>query len=185
MKREIVLYGDPVLRRKAQPVEEVTPELQQLAEDMLETMYEASGIGLAAPQIGEAIQLAIVDINFESEEPLLSYLRIDGQDVELSECMPLIFINPQLKPKGEKQGMEEGCLSMPDLRSEVIRSSELVADLELLDGKKIRLETDGLLARAIQHEVDHLNGVLFIDRLSSAVKLRAKRELKKLQQEWV
>lgn len=178
----IVLYGDPVLRKKCKPVTEITDDIKELAENMIETMIEAHGVGLAAPQIGIPIQLAIVDVSHDLE--CISYLRINDQDLELEDCMPLVFVNPKLEPHSVKELCEEGCLSIPELRGNVKRPADLTAHLELLNGETIKLETDGLLARAIQHETDHLNGILFVDRLSSAGKLKAKRDLKRLQRDW-
>ena len=175
---EIVQYGDPVLRKKCALVEEVTDEIRAMVDDMLETMEEAHGIGLAAPQIGRDIQLAVVDV---SHDPgCVSYVRVDGEAVKLEEMMPLVFINPTLKFGSEKESMEEGCLSIHDIRAEVTRPLDVSAELTTLEGKKVTLETDGLLARAIQHEVDHLNGILFVDRVTSAAKLSVRRKLKKL-----
>lgn len=175
---EIVQYGDPVLRQRCEPVREVTDELRALAADMLETMVDANGVGLAAPQIGRAIRMAVIDVSHDPE--CVSYVRVAGQAVALESIMPLVFINPELKLEGPKEADTEGCLSIQDLRATVTRPSEVRARLELLDGTIMELETDGLLARALQHEVDHLNGVLFIDRLSAAGKTSIRRKLKRL-----
>ena len=182
MVREIVLYGHPVLRKKCPPVEQVTGEIEQLAKDMVETMIDAEGVGLAAPQVAVELQLAVVDV-VGAENPC-TYLRVDGKDRKLEDIMPLIFINPELELSRNREMDFEGCLSIPDLREKVNRPAELAAHLTLLDGRKITIETDGLLARAIQHETDHLNGILFIDRLSSVAKLGAKKRLRILQAEW-
>ena len=179
MVREIVLYGDPVLREKCKPVTEITPDLHALAADMLETMEEANGVGLAAPQIGLGIQFAVVDVT-GTKEPL-TFLRVDGQDVPMAEVMPLVFMNPVLSfPKKEKVVMNEGCLSFPELRADIRRPDVVRAKLLLLDGRTVEIETDGLLSRALQHETDHLMGVLFIDRTSPAVKLTLKRKIQKM-----
>jgi len=178
----IVLYGDPVLRTKGKLVTEVTPELRQFAADMLETMYDARGVGLAAQQVGVAIQLAVVDVSHDPQ--CVSYLRVDGMDTPMSEIMPLVFVNPRLEFGKAKATSEEGCLSFPDVRENIRRSSDLIATLTLLDGRTIVLETDGLLSRAIQHETDHLNGILFIDRVSAAAKIGMKRRLREAQEDW-
>jgi peptide deformylase len=178
MVREIVIYGAPVLREKCVKVEQVSREIEELAADMVETMYDAQGVGLAAPQVGEAVQLAVVDIGADRDD--VTFVRVDGEDVGLSELMPLIFFDPEVEGGSERESMEEGCLSIPELRASVRRPAAIKASLSLLDGRRIQLECDGLLSRAIQHEVDHLNGILFIDRLSSAAKLRARRELKRM-----
>ena len=179
---DIVQYGHPVLRERCAPVTEVTDEIRKLAEDMVETMYDASGVGLAAPQIGRALRLAVVDVAHDPE--CISFLKIDGEDVELSACMPLVFVNPELEFTGEKEREKEGCLSIQGIQAEVPRPGALKARLEQLDGRVIEVETDGLLARAIQHETDHLNGVLFVDRVSPAVKLRLKGKLRQLAKEF-
>jgi len=182
MALPIVLYGDPVLRVKCRRVEKITKELDELADEMIETMIDAQGVGLAAPQIGVPIQMAVVDVAHDPE--CITYLRIDGEDADLEDCMPLVFVNPELTLHKEKEPCEEGCLSIPDFRAEVTRPIEITARLEMLDGSFITVETDGLLARAIQHEVDHLNGILFVDRLGTTGKMRAKREIKKLAKTW-
>ena len=178
----IVLYGDPVLRTKGKPVTDVTDEIRQLAADMLETMNDAHGVGLAAQQIGRAIQLAVVDVS-GVEEPL-TYLRINGEDRKVEDIMPLVFINPKLEFGRQKVVGEEGCLSFPGLRDDIKRPADVKATLTLLSGETIVLEADGLLSRAIQHETDHLNGVLFIDRMSAATKLGLKRRLREHMAEW-
>jgi len=179
MVREIVLYGDPVLREKCKPVTEITPDLHALAADMLETMEAADGVGLAAPQIGIAIQFAVIDVR-GAKEPL-TFLRVDGKDTPLDDAMPLVFMNPELSyPAKEKAVMNEGCLSFPEVRADIRRPDVVKAKLKLLDGRTVEIETDGLLSRAIQHETDHLMGMLFIDRASPAVKLTLKRKIQKM-----
>lgn len=178
----IVFYPDPVLRKVGARVEEVTPEVRTLAENMLETMYDASGVGLAAPQVGESLQLAIVDVSHDEE--CISYLRVNGEEKTLAEVCPITFINPELEFVGERDTDTEGCLSFPDLRGEITRPFAVKATVFTLDGEKLVIETDGLFARAIQHETDHLLGKLFIDRMSSARKLAIKRQLKEMQQQY-
>ena len=181
MVREIVVYGDPVLRQKCRPVTEITPELHTLAVDMLETMEAANGVGLAAPQIGLDIQFAVIDVT-DTSEPL-TFLRVDGEDVPMEEFMPLVFMNPELSfPQKEKVVMNEGCLSFPDVRYDVNRPDVVRAKVMLLDGRQVEIETDGLLSRAIQHETDHLFGVLFIDRVSPAGKLALKRKIQRMRE---
>ncbi|MFM7182394.1 MAG: peptide deformylase [Verrucomicrobiales bacterium] len=178
MIREIVTYGDPVLREKCPPVGEITETIRTLAADMVDTMRAADGVGLAAPQIGVALQLAVVDISHAPES--ISYLKVDGQDTALDAIMPLIFVNPKLEFGGTRESESEGCLSIPEIRGNVDRPVEVQATLTLLDGRTITVETDGLLARALQHEADHLHGVLFTDRISSAAKVRMRIVLKRL-----
>ena len=183
MVREIVLYGDPVLRQKCKSVSEITPAIMALADDMLETMAAAEGVGLAAPQIGIGIQLAVIDVS-DAEAPM-SFLTVDGAAATLESIMPLRFINPTLEfPTKEKAVMREGCLSFPEIRSDIRRPNVVRATLTMLDQRKVVIETDGLLSRAIQHECDHLFGVLFIDRASPAMKLTLKRKIKKMWDEY-
>jgi peptide deformylase len=183
MVREIVLYGDPVLREKCKPVTEITPDLHALAADMLETMEAAEGVGLAAPQVGLGIQFAVIDVR-GAKEPC-TFVRVDGKESSLDETMPLIFMNPELSfPSKEKAVMNEGCLSFPEIRADIRRPDIVRAKLKLLDGRTIEMETDGLLSRAIQHETDHLMGILFIDRTSPAVKLTLKRKIQKMWEKY-
>ncbi|NNE91570.1 MAG: peptide deformylase [Verrucomicrobiales bacterium] len=179
MIREIVFYPAPVLRKVGAKVDEVTPEIRQLAEDMVETMYDANGVGLAAPQVGESLQLAVIDVSHDEE--CVSYLRVNGEEKSLEEVCPIVFMNPKVEPIGEKDTDVEGCLSFPDLRSDITRPYEVKAEFETLDGETITVETDGLFARAIQHEVDHLFGKLFIDRMTSVRKMAIKNQLKEMQ----
>lgn len=178
----IVIYGDPVLRVKCKPITEVTEEIRTLSQNMIETMHNARGVGLAAPQVGVALQLAVIEVPPDDES--VTYIRINGEDTPLAEAMPLIFLNPKLDHGKEKAMGEEGCLSIPDLRSEVRRSAGVKVEYQTLDGETRTIEADGLLARALQHEIDHLNGILFIDRLSAAAKLGVRRKLKRLMVEW-
>lgn len=182
MVREIVIYGDPVLREKCKPVTEVTEEIHTLVTDMLETMVAAEGVGLAAPQVGVALQLAVIDVAFDPE--CISYLRVNGEDARLDDWMPLIFTNPVLEREGTRMPETEGCLSFPEIKAEITRPEEVVARFTTLEGEEVVLESDGLLARAIQHETDHLNGILFIDRMSAASKVGLKRRIKEMQAEF-
>lgn len=175
---EIVQYGHPVLRERCKSVVQIDDALRQLVADMLETMYDANGVGLAAPQVGVALRLAVVDVSHDPE--CISFLKVGGRDAPLASIMPLVFINPELEFTGSKERDTEGCLSIQDVRAEVNRPSAIKAKLPQLDGTVLEIETDGLLARAIQHETDHLNGVLFIDRLSPAAKISLRRKLRRL-----
>lgn len=175
---EITQYGNPVLRKKCRRVEEVTDEIRRLSEDMIETMIEAQGVGLAAPQVDVDLQLAVVDVSHDPE--CISYLRVDGEEAALEDLMPLVFLNPVLEFGTRHESVKEGCLSIEGIQAPVKRPAEVRATLEMLDGTKVVLETDGLLARAIQHETDHLHGVLFVDRLSTAAKVTVKRRLRDL-----
>jgi len=178
MIREIVQYGHPVLRQRCRPVNGVDENIVQLVEDMLDTMVDANGVGLAAPQIGVDLRLAVVDVSHDPE--CVSYLKVNGEDVELESIMPLVFINPELEYGEDKEFGPEGCLSIQGLRAEVRRPSDVKATLPQLDGSILVVESDGLLARALQHEIDHLNGILFVDRLPAAAKVSMKNRLKRL-----
>ena len=181
MTLEIVKYGNPVLRQKGKPVDEITEEVRALAADMIETMREANGVGLAAQQIGEALQLTVIEVEDDEDRP--STMSIDGKPVDLAEWMPIVLLNPVLDLGPEKEEGNEGCLSFPDITAQIERSASVKATARLLDGSEIRFEATGLLARALQHETDHLNGILFIDRMKSATKTALKGKLKRLQRE--
>lgn len=181
MIREIVQYGHPVLRQRCRPVTEVDDNIVRLAADMLETMVDANGVGLAAPQVGEDIRLAVVDVSHDPE--CISLLKVNGEDADLASIMPLVFINPELVFSEEKESGVEGCLSIRGIRAEVRRPAAVRATLPQIDGSVLEIETDGLLARALQHEIDHLNGVLFVDRLSPVAKVSMKNRLKRLLDE--
>ena len=178
MVLEITQYGNPVLRKKCSKIEEVDESIRKLAEDMIETMVDAQGVGLAAPQIGEDIRMAVVDVSHDPE--CISFLRVNGADAKMEDVMPLVFINPELELDGPRETDTEGCLSIHDIQAKARRPSMVKATLPQLDGSVIELEADGLLSRALQHEVDHLNGILFVDRISPASKLSVKRKLKRL-----
>jgi len=154
--KPLIILPDPLLRQVSAPIERVDAELEQLIDDMLETMYEAPGIGLAAIQVGVPRRLLVIDLAKEGEEPA-----------------PLVFINPEiLKSSDDRSVYEEGCLSIPDYYAEVERPAAITVKSIGRDGKEQMTEADGLLATCLQHEIDHLNGVLFIDHIS-----RLKREM--------
>jgi peptide deformylase len=178
MIREIVVYGDPVLRRKGKQIDKITEEVRTLAQDMIETMHEAHGVGLAAQQVGEAIQLTVIDVSDAENRP--SRMWIDGQEVDPKEHMPLILLNPQLELSRETEIGPEGCLSFPEVTADISRAERAKVTALDLDGKPVSFEAEGLLSRAVQHETDHLNGILFIDRMSSATKVTLGSKLKKL-----
>lgn len=181
MVLEIVKYGHPALRQKGAPVKQIDEKLVTLVENMFETMQAANGVGLAAQQVGVPIQLAIVDVADVEDRP--STMSIDGKEVKLEEYMPLILINPVIELGPEKEGATEGCLSFPDITAEIPRSIGVKARATTLDGEEIEFEATGLLARAIQHEFDHLQGVLFIDRMNTATKTALAGKLKRMQKE--
>lgn len=160
--RPILKYPDPRLKQVAAPVEAVTDEIRQLADDMAETMYAASGCGLAATQIGVMLRIFVIDVASEDEP---SDLRV--------------FINPQILEADGTQIWEEGCLSFPGVTEEIKRAETVKVRALGLDGKPFELEADGLMAVAIQHETDHLNGVVMIDKLSALKKRLVARKLGK------
>ncbi len=179
MLLEIVKYGHPALRQKGSPVKQIDDKLRQLVVDMFETMEAANGVGLAAQQVGVPIQLAIVDVAGVEDRP--STMNIDGKEVDVDEHMPLVLINPVLELGPDKEGGTEGCLSFPEITAEIPRSLYVKTRATDLEGNEIEFESTGLLARAIQHEFDHLQGVLFIDRMSSATKTALASKLKRMQ----
>ncbi|PYK75834.1 MAG: peptide deformylase [Verrucomicrobia bacterium] len=181
MKLLIRKYGDPALRIKGKPVAELDGSIRELAENMLETMRAANGIGLAAQQVGEALQLTVVDVSAVEDRP--STMTWNGREVNPNDHMPLVIINPQIETGTEKEIASEGCLSFPEISADVERAEWTKIEAQTLDGERVEIEATGLLARALQHEIDHLNGILFIDRMSSAAKSSLSSRLKRLQKE--
>jgi peptide deformylase len=181
MRLRIRPYGDPVLRAKGKRVARVDERIRSLASDMIETMHAANGVGLAAQQIGEALQLTVIDVSEVEDRP--STLRIDGMDADIQSAMPMVLLNPQITLGAEIATGLEGCLSFPEITADIDRSEVVVVQADTLEGEPIKLEATGLLARALQHEIDHLNGILFIDRMSSALKVSLSSKLKRLQKD--
>ncbi len=163
--REIRTYPDPVLRNKTSRVERIDSTLDRLIEDMVETMRAAPGVGLAANQVGVPLQLAVIDLSSREDEEQRHPL--------------LIIINPEILSLEGSVIEEEGCLSIPDYAEKVKRAARVKVRAQDRTGKKFELEAEGLMAKALQHEIDHLNGLLFVDRLSSLKKSLFKRRLKK------
>lgn len=176
---DIIQYGHPTLRQKAANVDIKDSSLAELVQNMLETMAHAQGIGLAAPQINKPLQLAVIDLGSEDETSTI--LELDGKTVDLASIMPLIFINPELKLfTKNKDKMQEGCLSIQELQAVVTRPTLIEMTYLDLDGNEHTLKCDGLLGRAIQHECDHLEGILFTDRVGSLHKPKVKKHLEAL-----
>jgi peptide deformylase len=175
----IVKYGHPVLRQKGARIEKITPEIKRLIADMFETMHDRHGVGLAAQQVGHALQLTVIDVREVTERP--STLELKGKSADPCAIMPLVLINPELKPTGEPVASGEGCLSFPEIYAEVSRPE--FVDVKALNQKLKPMEfrAGGLLGRAIQHEGDHLNGILFIDRMARKTKEEIRPELDDLQ----
>jgi peptide deformylase len=154
--KPLIILPDPLLRQVSAPIERVDDDARRLADDMLETMYDAPGIGLAAVQIGVPRRMLVIDVSREGEEKT-----------------PLVFINPEVIASSDDRSVyEEGCLSIPDYYAEVERPATVKVRYLDRDGKEHLVDADGLLATCLQHEIDHLNGVLFIDHIS-----RLKREM--------
>jgi len=181
MIRDIVKYGDPMLRTKGKRLEAFDDEIRALAADMLETMYEANGVGLAAQQVGRALQLTVIDVSDAENRP--SRMWLAGEEVDPKEHMPLILINPELQLGDEVEIGTEGCLSFPEITAEIPRALKVKVYAQDLNGNRLEFEAAGLLGRAVQHENDHLNGILFIDRMSSAAKAALAGKLKRLAAE--
>lgn len=178
---EVTKYGNPVLRQKGARIEKITPEIKQLIADMFETMYATKGIGLAAQQVNQALQLTVLDLRGVTDRP--STLELDGQPADLDKFMPLVLINPEIKPLNDPVLGPEGCLSFPELYGDVLRPESVEVKALNEKGKSIEFRCGGLLARAVQHETDHLNGILFIDRMDRKSKNELRDELEMLQTE--
>ena len=152
--KPLIILPDPVLRQTSKPIETVDARVTRLADDMLETMYDAPGIGLAAIQVGEPLRMLVIDVAKEDEEKA-----------------PRVFLNPEILSQSDERNVyEEGCLSIPDYYAEVERPAEVAVRYLGLDGKMHEEEADGILATCLLHEIDHLNGVLFIDHISKLKK---------------
>jgi peptide deformylase len=177
----ILQYGDPILRAKGKRIEEIDNRIRELAANMIETMHAAHGVGLAAQQIGEALQLTVLDISPIEDRP--STLKLEGKDADPKTAMPLVLINPEIELGGEIEVGVEGCLSFPEITGDIERAQSVIVRAQTLEGDTIQIEASGFVARAIQHEHDHLNGILFIDRMSSAAKAASSSRLKRLQKE--
>jgi peptide deformylase len=169
MLREIVKYPDPVLERPSEPVTEFNGELQKLVDDMFESMYAAKGIGLAAPQIGIAKRLTVIDLSFQKNPE-----------------EKIVLINPEIIFREGKQYEEEGCLSLPEIREKVSRAAKVTVRAQDVKGEWFEINGEELLARAFQHEIDHLDGVLFFRRVSALKRDLILRRIRKMQRagEW-
>lgn len=169
MIREIVKYPDPILQKPTELVTEFDDELRVLVDDMFESMYAAQGIGLAAPQIGISKRLTVIDLSFQKNPE-----------------EKIVLINPEIIHKEGKQSEEEGCLSLPEIREKVSRAAKVRVRAQDLQGKWFEIDGDELLARAFQHEIDHLDGILFIFRVSGLKRDLLLRKIRKMQKngEW-
>ncbi len=160
--REILIIGDPLLSRRADPVERIDAEIVRLAQDMVETVHAAPGIGLAAPQVGVGKRVIVVDLSVGEDEDQLH-----------------VLVNPEIVAAEGEDICEEGCLSVPDIREKVLRPRRVKVRGLDLEGRTVEIEGEDLLARALCHEIDHLDGVLFVDRLSSLKRALIKKKLRK------
>ena len=166
---EILTYPNPVLAQKSKPVDEVNDEVRQLVSDMIETMYEADGVGLAAPQIGVLKRIIVLDCS----------VRFDEEGNEVGERKPHALINPVITKKEGQIVWEEGCLSVPEFTDEVERAASVTVTALNPEGEEIEIEADELFSVCLQHEIDHLDGILFVDRLSRLKSSMVKKRLKK------
>ena len=172
----LVLYPDPILRESASPVGKITPEIKQIAQRMIEIMREADGIGLAAPQAGVALRIFVCDVPPppEAEAP------DDGTQSWTQG--PLVCINPEFADSGhERSPFEEGCLSLPGIRGDVVRPEVVQMRATNLEGKPFEIHASGLLARCLQHEADHLDGVLIVDKFTQMSRMKNRTRLRKLK----
>ena len=174
----LTYYGNPVLRQKGEPVECITPELTQLIENMFDTMEEYRGIGLAAQQIGQAIQLTVIDIRAVEDRP--STLELNGEESDPHSIMPLVLLNPEIEHLGPEETGPEGCLSFPEIYGDISRPGRIRIKARNVKGKLTDFICGGLLSRCIQHETDHLHGILFIDRMDRETKTELKEKLDEL-----
>lgn len=177
MVLEILTYPDPRLRQKAKPAAEVTPELKKFAEDMVETMYDSHGIGLAATQVGRDVRLLVVDTRPHKDDGEVDLEAMT--ELERAVPQPMVVINPEITKSEGKTTYEEGCLSVPTFYETVERFAYIELSYMDVNGNRQSLKTDGLLAICLQHEMDHLDGKLFIDRLSFVKSNRIKTKIKK------
>ncbi len=178
MKLELCTYGNPVLRSPASPVAAITGKFKSLADAMFEVMYSKKGVGLAAQQVGQTVQVCVIDVPPEADVG-----GKDGARLNPGIAMPLVMFNPVLLGKKGSSNDSEGCLSVPELWAPVLRSEEVTVEYMDLRGEQQRLTARGMLARAIQHEMDHLNGVLFVDRMSAIKKISMAGKLRRMKRE--
>jgi peptide deformylase len=179
MALEIVTYGNPVLRVRATPIERVTPEFKRLVDGMMEVMYVHNGVGLAAQQVGVTVSVCVIDI-----PPDLDVEEEGGPRQHPDLPMPLVMFNPEIVERSRKLVRhDEGCLSFPGIHAGVQRAGELTVAFTDWKGERRTLECRGLLARAVQHELDHLGGVLLVDRMSAVKKISLSGALKHLREE--
>ncbi len=176
MVHRILTYGDTILREQSVHVEAITDEIRSLAKDMLETMYASSGAGLAAEQIGRTERICVVDVSYAHQDD-------EFADENPDTPMPMVLINPEITDHDGSQSGQEGCLSFPEIYANVKRFENVTCTYLDLEGKPCEVQALGLLSRAIQHELDHLNGVLLVDHMSHIQKMAVSGRLKRLKKE--
>ena len=176
----ILKYGHPALRQKGARIEKITAPIKQLIEDLLETMCAAAGVGLAAQQVGHALQLTVIDVRGVKDRP--STLELNGKLADVDDFMPMVLLNPSITPVANPVAGPEGCLSFPEIYAEIARPESVHVVGMNEKGERIEFRCGGLLARAVQHEADHLHGILFIDRMSNEIKKELKPQLDQLQE---
>lgn len=180
MALRITLYDEAILREKGKKITVFDPSLRDLVREMIKTMREANGIGIAAQQVGEALQVCIVDV---SECEVDFEFRLDGRVLPLELIMPLVVVNPELELlEGPSSVYEEGCLSFPGIQGDVKRPEAVRLKFQDLEGKSHLLECDGIFGRCVQHEVDHLNGILFIDRMSKKTRKKIEPQVEAMKE---
>ncbi|MBO5255514.1 MAG: peptide deformylase [Opitutales bacterium] len=184
MIRRITKYGEDVLRQVAKPVEKFDTSIKQLADDMVETMYEANGLGLAAPQVNESLAMFVIDMRRRLNSDAPCEFTIDGKALPLDIAMPLVAINPKLELIGEYvEVCEEGCLSFPNIFAEVERIDVVKLNYQDINGVEHELICNDLFARCVQHEFDHLQGICFVNRVEKKNISKIETKLKKLRRE--
>ena len=172
----VVTFGHEILRQKAVPVAEITDAVRQLVRDMLESMYAAKGVGLAAEQVGHTESVCVIDVPRDAEKEAC-------REENAAIPMPLVLINPEIIATEGKQRNEEGCLSFPDIGAPITRADKVTVTYTDFTGVRLTVSARGLLSRAIQHEVDHLNGVLLVDKMSPMQKMSVSGQLRRLQKQ--
>ena len=172
----VVTFGHEILRQKAVPVAGITDAVRQLVKDMLESMYAAKGVGLAAEQVGRTESVCVIDVPRDAEKEAC-------RDENAAITMPLVLINPEITATEGKQRNEEGCLSFPEIGAPISRADKVTVAYTDLKGVRLTASARGLLSRAIQHEVDHLNGILLVDRMSPMQKMSVAGQLRRLQKD--
>ena len=179
----IVKYGHPALRQKGEAVETFDETLEEFVDNMLDTMYDADGVGLAAQQVGKATQVTVIDVSQVEDRP--STMEVEGKEVSIPDFMPLVLANPVVKPLNERVKGPEGCLSFPEIYADIERPESVEVSAQDHKGNSFSFTCGGLLSKAVQHEVDHLKGILFIDRMEKQTYAEIKKEVQQLKQQTI